>query len=336
VCELLALPRFKPSSPKTLVASEVPPTTGSEFDVQYRTVHGYRRAFVHCGSGPALLLIHGIGDSSDTWRELIPILARTHTVVAPDLLGHGRSAKPRADYSVAGYANGMRDLLSILGIDRATIVGHSLGGGVAMQFAYQYPDRCERLVLISTGGVCPEVHPLLRMAAWPNADFVLPLLQTRPVHALGQLGFRLLKSMDSDLGRDADDLLRVFDALPDITSRRAFIRTLRSVVDFRGQAVTMLDRCYLAEGMPVLLVWGARDAVIPVDHARIAHAAMPSSRLVVFERSGHFPHRREPARFLGALEDFLETTSPAIYAAEPWRELLRRGSNRPALREAVR
>src|SRR5688500_11500661 len=174
----------------------------------------------------------------------------TPTALAPDPLGHGRHAQPRAVYSVAGYANGMRDLLSILGIDRATIVGHSLGGGVAMQFAYQYPERCERLVLIATGGVCSEVHPLLRLAAWPNADFFLPLLQVSHVNRFGTRLFRLLQTLDSDFGRDADDLLRVFDALPDTTSRRAFIRTLRSAINWRGQAITMLDRCYLAVGLP--------------------------------------------------------------------------------------
>ena len=113
---------------------------------------------------PALLLIHGIGDSSDTWRPVLQALARTHTVIAPDLLGHGRSEKPRADYSVAAYANGMRDLLSVLEIDRVTVVGHSLGGGVAAQFAYQFPDRCERLVLVDSGGVGRSVSPLLRLA----------------------------------------------------------------------------------------------------------------------------------------------------------------------------
>src|SRR5262249_45255415 len=157
----------------TLSAVEAAPR--ADFAIQYRRVHGYRRAFVYAGSGPALLLLHGIGDSSETWRALLPTLARTHTVIAPDLLGHGRSDKPRADYSVAGYANGMRDLLSVLGIDRATVVGHSLGGGVAMQFAYQYPERCERLVLVATGGIAREVNPLLRLAAAPNADLVLPL-----------------------------------------------------------------------------------------------------------------------------------------------------------------
>ena len=334
---LLAFRRFKRQKPGTeLAPSDATRLNGTDAAIQYRTVHGYKRAFVHTGSGPALLLIHGIGDSSDTWSELIPILARTHTVVAPDLLGHGRSDKPRADYSVAGYANGMRDLLTILGIDRATIVGHSLGGGVAMQFAYQYPERCERLVLIATGGVSAEVHPLLRLAAWPNADFFLPLLQVSHVNRLGTRVFRLLKALDSNLGRDADDLMRVFDALPDQTARRAFIRTLRSVIDWRGQAITMLDRCYLAVGMPTLLVWGARDGVIPLNHGLIANRAMPDSRLVVFEQSGHFPHRSEPARFLEALYDFLGSTAPCSYQEEQWRELLRRGSpGRPALRDAL-
>jgi pimeloyl-ACP methyl ester carboxylesterase len=334
---LLAFGPFKRQKPRTeVVPSSAVKLNGSGVAIQYRTVHGYKRAFVHAGSGPALLLIHGIGDSSDTWSELIPILAQTHTVVAPDLLGHGRSDKPRADYSVAGYANGMRDLLSILGIDRATVIGHSLGGGVAMQFAYQYPERCERLVLLATGGVCSEVHPLLRLAAWPNADFFLPLLQMRHVNRIGTRVFRLLQALDSDLGRDADDLLRVFDALPDTTARRAFVRTLRSVIDWRGQAITMLDRCYLAVGMPTLLVWGARDAVIPLSHGQIASQAMPDSRLVVFDKSGHFPHRSEPMRFLEVLHEFLATTSPAQHETERWRELLRRGSpGRPALRDAL-
>lgn len=101
-----------------------------EHDVplRHRVIHGYRRAYRMAGSGPAILLIHGIGDSSATWADLIPELARNHTVIAPDLLGHGASDKPRADYSVAAYANGIRDLLGVLGIERATLVGHSLGG----------------------------------------------------------------------------------------------------------------------------------------------------------------------------------------------------------------
>jgi pimeloyl-ACP methyl ester carboxylesterase len=296
-----------------------------DYEMQYRIIHGYRRAFVHVGKGPALLLIHGIGDSSETWRNLIPLLARDHTVIAPDLLGHGLSDKPRADYTVAGYANAMRDLISVLGIESATVVGHSLGGGVAMQFAYQYPERCERLVLVSSGGVSREVNPMLRLASTPGAELVLPLLRLRAARALGHGAFSLLGALGTDIGLDAADMVRVFDALPDVTTRRAFVRTLRAVVDFRGQVITMLDRSYLTRGMPTLLVWGRHDAIIPYEHATLAHAAMPGSRLESFDQAGHFPHHQNPTRFLSVLYDFLSSTKPASYSGHEWRELLRRG-----------
>jgi pimeloyl-ACP methyl ester carboxylesterase len=297
--------------------------------LEFRTVHGYRRAFVVAGptepGTPALLLIHGIGDSSDTWRDLVPVLARDHTVIAPDLLGHGRSEKPRADYSIAAFANGIRDLLSVLGVERVTVVGHSLGGGVAMQFAYQFPDLCERLVLVSTGGVGREVNPVLRLVSLPNADVGLHLLRVPTARWAGHLGASLLRRTGLAIGHDAHDLVRVFDALPDATSRSAVVRTLRAVVDWRGQVVTMLDRAYLARGMPTMLVWGSRDPIIPTAHAHAAHAALPGSRLEVFEGAGHFPHHSDPARFVSVLAEFLATTPAADHDPEHWRGLLRTG-----------
>jgi pimeloyl-ACP methyl ester carboxylesterase len=272
-----------------------------------------------------LLLIHGIGDSSDTWRDIIPQLAKHYTVIAPDLLGHGRSDKPRADYSIAAYANAMRDLLSVLGVERVTVVGHSLGGGVAMQFLYQFPELCERLVLVSSGGVCSDVNALLRLAAAPNAELVLPLFGLASTRAFVHWFCKLSRHWGSDISVDADDLLRVLDTLPDLTARRAFLRTLRSVVDWSGQAVTMLDRCYLAGHVPTLLIWGSRDAVIPARHAEIANMAVPGSHLEIFEGAGHFPFRTDPDRFVSVLERFLMQTEPAEYVADDWRERLRRG-----------
>jgi pimeloyl-ACP methyl ester carboxylesterase len=297
--------------------------------VQYQIIHGYRRAFVHTGRGPAVLLIHGIGDRHDTWRPLIAELARNHTVIAPDLLGHGRSDKPRADYSVPAYANGMRDLLTVLGIDRATIVGHSLGGGIAMQFAYQFPERCERIALVATGGVGRDVHPLLRLAAAPNSDVLLPLLGRRPVKRIGRAILWALHRFGSDLGIDAHDLQQVFEALPDPATQRAFLRTLRTSIDWRGQHITMLDRCYLSRGVPTLLIWGSRDVILPFAHARAAHAAMPGSRLEVFEGAGHYPHHADPARFLRVLSEFIASTPPSTYDRAAWRDLLRRGKDEP-------
>jgi pimeloyl-ACP methyl ester carboxylesterase len=289
----------------------------------YRVVHGYRRAFRYAGSGPPIVLIHGIGDSSATWEPVLAALARRHLVIAPDLLGHGNSDKPRADYSVAAYANGVRDLLGVLGVERATLVGHSLGGGVAMQFAYQFPERTERLVLVGSGGAGPDVTPVLRAMTLPGAALALNLLRLPGARLQVGAVVALLRALDTGLGQDAPDLLRMVDALPDTTARTAFIRTLRAVVDWRGQVVTMLDRCYLTRGMPTMLVWGGRDAVVPVAHAHRAHEAMPGSRLEVFDDAGHFPFHADPARFVALLEDFLTGTEPARWSAEQWRELLR-------------
>jgi len=309
------------------------PSTGPDrpgpWSRRYVTVHGYQRAYLRAGRGPAVLLIHGIGDSSATWDPVLSRLARRHTVIAPDLLGHGLSDKPRGDYSIGGFACGMRDLLSVLGIERVTVVGHSLGGGVAMQFAYQFPERCERLVLVGTGGVGPQLHPALRLAASAGGEALLSLLRLPPARLAGRGAIGALGLLGRDLGRDAADLGRVFDALTAPGARAAFLRTLRAAADARGQAITMLDRCYLAQGMPTLIIWGEHDAVIPVAHARIAHEAMPGSRLEIFPDAGHFPHHSDPDRFQAVLEDFLATTRPASHSSRKWRALLRSRSLAP-------
>lgn len=296
-----------------------------EPELRFRLVHGYRRAFRVAGSGPPLVLIHGIGDNSATWLPIIPHLARQHLVIAPDLLGHGESDKPRADYSIAAYANGVRDLLGVLGIQRATLVGHSLGGGVAMQFAYQFPERTERLVLVGSGGSGPEVSGFLRVLTLPGSQTLLHLLRLPTARWQVGVGIAVLRALDTALGQDAPDLLRVVDALPDGTARAAFIRTLRSAVDWQGQMITMLDRCYLTRGMPTLLVWGSRDALIPVEHAYRAHDAMPGSQLEIFDGAGHFPFHTDPGRFVDTVERFLHETAPATWNLEQWRQLLRAG-----------
>jgi pimeloyl-ACP methyl ester carboxylesterase len=293
--------------------------------IRYTTIHGYQRAYLMAGSGPAILLIHGIGDNADTWRGIISELAQDHLVIAPDLLGHGRSDRPRADYSIPAYACGVRDLLSVLNIDRVTVVGHSLGGGVAMQFAYQFPERCERIVLVSTGGGGRQTTPLLQLIAIPGAGVMLPLMRLPGIRQTGTTSLRLLRLLGTNIGQDAEDMIKLFDAWPDRTSRSAFVRSLRAVVDRQGQVVTLLDRCYLAKGMPTLLIWGERDAVIPVAHAQVVHEAMPGSRLEIFQAAAHFPHHSDPERFLAVLRDFLASTQPAEYSAAQWRALLRAG-----------
>jgi pimeloyl-ACP methyl ester carboxylesterase len=290
------------------------------------TLHGNRVRYLIAGSGPAVVLIHGITSSADTWASAMSGLARGHTVIAPDLLGHGASAKPRGDYSLGAYASGVRDLVAALGHDRVTVVGHSLGGGVAMQFAYQFPERTERLVLVSSGGLGKEVNLLLRAAALPGAELVLPFLVPtwlgRAVDGAGWVGARLGIRARPDLG----EVVRGFLSLGDAEARAAFLHTLRAVIDPAGQRVSGHDRLYLAANLPTLLVWGERDPIIPAAHAHAAHAAMPGSRLELFAASGHFPHIDDSVRFVETLRDFLATTAPAQLGPETLRSSLLEGA----------
>jgi pimeloyl-ACP methyl ester carboxylesterase len=278
-------------------------------------LHGSRLAYRAAGEGPVILLIHGITSDSSIWERVMPGLARSHTVIAPDLPGHGRSDKPKGDYSLGAHACWLRDLLLALGHQRATLVGHSLGGGIAMQFSYQFPDRCERLVLVDSGGLGREVSLLLRAASLPGAELVLPVLAASRLLDVGARVGGALDRIGLKLGTDLEQMARGHNTLSDAASRSAFLHTLRAVVDPAGQRVDATNRLYLAELMPLLLIWGERDSIIPVSHGRAAHARVPSSRLEVLERSGHFPQLDEPECFLDVLLDFIEQTEPASVSA---------------------
>lgn len=275
------------------------------------------------------MLLHGIAGTSATWDAVLPRLAENHDVLAPDLLGHGESAKPPGDYSLGAYANAVRDLLEALGENRGTFVGHSLGGGIAMQFAYQFLERCERLVLVDSGGLGREVHPLLRAAALPGASLVLPWLSTATSRGAGAL-VRGMSRLGIRAGPDLDEIWRGFVSLEEPAARRAFIETVRGVMDLGGQRVSANERLYLAEGLPILIVWGENDPLLPVRHARAAHERLPGSRLEIFPEAGHFPHRDDPERFATVLGDFIRTTKPLPRSAKRLGDRLRAGPAAPA------
>ncbi|GAB3251607.1 alpha/beta hydrolase [Alteromonas gracilis] len=301
--------------------------------VQYVTIHGHRRAYVKAGSGPALLLLHGLGCDHTTWDPVIDRLARRFTVIAPDFLGHGESDKPRADYSIGGYANGMRDLLTVLGVEQATVVGHSLGGGIAMQFAYQFPERTERLVLVAPGGIGPEVTPAIRAITVPGSSRLLGLLTLPGVRHVGTAGLRALSRTGAPAARDLDEVADIYDSFADPAARAAISHVVRACVDWKGQVITMADRAYLTQAMPICVIWGRQDMVIPASHAEIARAIMPGADIEVMEDSGHFPHKDHPERFVKLLVDFVRTTEPADHDRSEWRELLVDGPSRPRTRE---
>lgn len=304
-------------------------TRRSRPQVEHVIVHGHRRAYVRAGSGPVVLLLHGLGCDHTTWGPVIDSLSRTHTVIAPDLLGHGSSDKPRADYSVGGYANGMRDLLTVLGIDTATVVGHSFGGGVAMQFGYQYPERTERLVLVGSGGLGPEVNPAIRVITTPGFQQVMGVLAAPGLRHVATTTMRVLARTGISQLRDLGEVAAIYDSFKDPSARAAIRHVVRAVVDWKGQIVTMADRAYLTEAMPMCVIWGADDLVIPVSHASNASSLAPTARVEIIPNAGHFPHRDHPERFAKIVRDFIRTTEPAHYDRERWRDLLEEGASRP-------
>ncbi|MDP9074151.1 MAG: alpha/beta fold hydrolase [Actinomycetota bacterium] len=293
--------------------------------LQHVTIHGAPVAYRRSGSGPVLLLIHGIAGSSRTWAGVLPLLARDFDVVAPDLLGHGDSAKPLGDCSLGAYASGLRDFMAVLGMDRATLVGHSLGGGIALQLAYQHPECCERLVLVDSGGLGREVSWLLRSLTLPGAELLAPVLFPQVIRQWGDGVARFLRDRGLRSGRAAESW-RAYASLTDPDSRRVFLRTVRAVIDPGGQSVSALDRLYLAAHFPTLIVWGECDGIIPVDHGRAAHQAMPSSRLEIIEGAGHHPHVEEPLRFADAVADFVHATTPATTSGRDLAAMLQAGS----------
>jgi pimeloyl-ACP methyl ester carboxylesterase len=286
------------------------------------SLHGHRVNFTIAGQGPAVVLIHGVAGRATQWDQIVQLLAGSYTVVAPDLMGHGDSAKPRGDYSLGAHASGIRDLLVGLNIARASVVGHSLGGGIAMQFSYQFPERCERLVLVSSGGLGEEVHPLLRAATLPGSEFVLPWLAHPRLLDVASILPRALGRIGLHTGPDVTEMARGYQSLSNAEARSAFIHTLRGVIDPTGQRINASDRLYLASKMPTLIVWGRRDHIIPVEHAGPAHEGMPGSRLELFDGAGHFPQLEDPLRFARTLEDFFSDTEPARLDTGMMRELV--------------
>jgi pimeloyl-ACP methyl ester carboxylesterase len=288
-------------------------------------LHGHLVGYRMMGSGPPLVLLHGITSNGDAWREVMPKLAEKHTVIAPDLMGHGRSAKPRGDYSLGAYAAGVRDLLAVLGFESGSVVGHSFGGGIALQFAYLFPEYVDRVVLVSSGGLGREVHPLLRAAVLPGSEWVLPLLAREWSVKAGDAVRTVAARLGLEAGPDLAEFARGYASLVDPGAREAFIDTMRGVIGPEGQKVSAMDRLYLADQMPFLIIWGDADPIIPVSHGRAAHEAVPGSRYVELEGSGHWPMLDASERFAKEIDSFLAETEPFRWSVEEVRARLQRG-----------
>jgi pimeloyl-ACP methyl ester carboxylesterase len=243
--------------------------------------------------------------SLDTWDPVFPALAQTCDVIAVDLPGHGASSRLRGDFSLGSLAAAVRDVMGSLEVESATIVGHSLGGGIAMQFMYQFPERCDRLALVSSGGLGQEVTPMLRALTLPGAGLAiagLTGLQRRPrVAAAG----RVVEPVARRVWHDLPYMLRQMATLGDKPTRTSFLGTIQAVIDVRGQRISAIDRLHLATGMPTMIVWGDRDRMIPISHGRDAAALIPDCEFHTIRGAGHYPHEDDPDQFARLLRDFV-------------------------------
>jgi pimeloyl-ACP methyl ester carboxylesterase len=303
-------------------ATPEPPPSALIFDEWEIELHGHRVIYRIAGDGPPVVLIHGMVNSSRHWERVALQLADRYTVVAPDLIGHGDSAAVRGDYSLGAHACSIRDLLTTIGIDRATVVGHSLGGGIAMQFFYQFPQRVERLALVSSGGLGHKVSPLLRGAALPGAAAGIWLVANRRVRAAVERAADRMVARGSRKAIYLQAVARAMRPLEESAARRAFLQTLRSVIDVRGQHVSAIDRLYLLGELPTLIVWGERDNTIPVAHGLAAHELIPNSRFVTLPKAAHFPNLEDPDGLAAALLDWLDTTEPGLIEDSEWGKIV--------------
>jgi pimeloyl-ACP methyl ester carboxylesterase len=266
----------------------------------------HRLAYREAGpaDGPVVLLLHGLASDSGTWdRALEQFADLGMRAIALDLVGHGDSDKPTTlEYVLDDFAACLRDFLDALAIDRAVLCGHSFGGAIAVSFAAHHRARLSHLVLVSAGGLGREVHPILRMAALPVAPVLLRAI-TRPAlrRVYGRPGVHRALRLTPE---NVTNLRRVGRALGSAAGQAAFFASLRGVIEPRGQRGSFLEMGSIPADLPVLLIWSSRDGIIPVAHARAAHAALPNSELVVFDEGRHEPHRSNAADFAARVTKF--------------------------------
>jgi pimeloyl-ACP methyl ester carboxylesterase len=268
-------------------------------------VEGLPIRYLTVGSGPPLVLLHGAGDNSLDWRWIISDLAATHRVYAPDLPGSPDSARPAVDYSPAFFERSVVAFVDALDMGRATFVGNSLGGLIALRLALSEPARVTGLVLVDSAGLGREVNPAFTSVNVPGPfEAAIPFWRT-PVGAYQRAWGRTALLFAHPPGSVPRGWLAEQCRLalwPGYLE--AHLATLRALVGPLGQREVLVDRLPSLK-IPTLVVWGARDRVFPESQARDAVAHLPEGSLALIPDCGHMPHVECPDRFLAALDEFL-------------------------------
>ncbi|WP_149359344.1 alpha/beta fold hydrolase [Lolliginicoccus suaedae] len=275
--------------------------------------HGDALRYVDIGEGDPIILVHGLLGSHASWGEQISWLAEDFRVIAVDLYGCGASDKNPGDYTLSAHAASIRDLMDHLGIDRAAVVGHSYGGGVCMQMLYLFPERVERLALVSSGGLGPEVSLLLRAASLPGSELVLPVLASPLLRGLAGTAARVAAMLGRPISASPStlEIWRTFGTVADRDARRAFLRITRGVIGPLGQTICAVKHFPDYQHIPAMVIWGRHDNMIPILHAEQNREVMPHAEAVILEDAGHFPHLDEPVAFHAAIQPFLAAMAGA-------------------------
>mgnify|MGYP006299848815 FL=1 len=252
--------------------------------------------------GPRIVLIHGIGGFAENWRFNIENLAGHFKVYAVDLVGFGKSGKPKAPYTYDYFARFIKEFIDVMEIDKAVLIGHSLGGGIAMRFALMFPGRVEKLVLVDSAGLGKEISKIFKLISLPGFGELV----TRPDRTRTLKMYKNLVYDRSLLSEEMVDLGFSFSSSPG--AQQAFLKTARGTVNifgFKRKAINPIRRNLHRIEVPVLVLWGERDAIIPVRHAYIAKDGIPDAELEVFENCGHIPMIECPDEFNTAVVKFL-------------------------------
>ncbi len=273
---------------------------------RFVTVCNFQMSYLTGGQGEPVVLLHGLGADNSTWRKVLPELARHFTVYALDMFGCGQSDKPLIEYTVEAMAHYVRLFMDAVSIKQAHLIGHSLGGGIAMQTLYFSPERVQRVVLIDSGGLGRDVHWLLRMTTLPGAHRIIGMLtdpRSRLLELLGKMEEYEVRPLNAEF---ESEIPVTMGRLRDPDVRRSFLRMLRAVGSLSGQTVSALSRLPERADRQFLLIWGERDRIIPAAHGRAAATLLPNAHLVVIPNCFHQPHIEYPLQFLQLTLDFLQ------------------------------
>ncbi|RLI26008.1 MAG: hypothetical protein DRO52_03245 [Candidatus Hecatellales archaeon] len=252
------------------------------------SIGGYRTRYVAEGSGKPVVLLHGLGSSLETWKANIGSLAQHFRVYAFDMLGFGLADKPKIEYRIGVFKDFLKGFLDVLGLERASIVGNSLGGLIAVWFAVHHQDRLEKLVLESAAGL--EVGARYLIMNFMGEWWTLESLK------------RFYEYIYHDPSKVNKEILGLrLEVFSSPEAQHAYKSTLNMPREWAvlPEKLPSLER-------PTLIIWGAEDKLIPVKHAHQYHKLIKNSKLVVFEETGHVPHAEQPEKYNQTVASFLK------------------------------